>query len=399
MNNFRPFSRKTVLIWFALLTFGLTELAAAYPHITEKYYSTGIYPVIASILSRISNAFPFSLDDIFYISLIVVAITLTGLLIISVCKKTIKFRGLRHCERGTSKAISIGYQQIASSYRPRNDDLCHVFLQTLIRKVRIKKIIYTLINVLAVVYILFYWLWGFNYFRIQLNERLTIPEQTVSKENFNYALDYLIESANKNHTDTFNISYNDINILVEKSYQESSGFLKINYPQGVRNPKPITFSRFFAKAAISGYFGPFFNEIHINHYLLPVEYPWTLAHEKSHQFGITSEAEANFYAWIICNNSENSQIRYSANLNALFYFLYEARKLKDYKNTISKIDEDVKEDIREIINHWAKLRNKHVEKAASKANDTYLKTNKIEKGIDDYNEVVKYVTEYLVMKK
>ncbi len=35
--------------------------------------------------------------------------------VISVCKKTIKFRGLRHCERGTSEAISIEYQQIASS--------------------------------------------------------------------------------------------------------------------------------------------------------------------------------------------------------------------------------------------------------------------------------------------
>ncbi len=348
MSRLKKLSKKLLPVWLAILTFILTELAAAYTGITERVYSTGLYPIIAKALSSVSSIFPFSLDDVFYVGLILFIISLTALVII--------------------------------------------------RKVKPANYFYVLFNSVAIVYISFYWLWGFNYFRVEINERLDIPEQPPSTESFTYALDYLINSANENRTDTFNISYEEINTLVEKSYKEQSEFLKIDYPQGVRNPKAITFSRFFAKAAISGYYGPFFNEIHINSYLLPVEYPWTLAHEKAHQFGVTSEAEANFYAWYVCNSSSNQQVRYAANINALFYFLYDAKKMKGYKSTLSKVNKEVISDMKEIISHWQGLRSAPVEKAASKANDTYLKTNKIEKGIDDYDGVVKYITEYLLMK-
>ena len=338
---------RLIPVWTAIVTFGLTEIAAIHPTTVETVYSRSTYPVISSLLSKVSSIFPFSLDDLFYIFLIAGFFTLT---------------------------VSLFF-----------------------RKTGFKKQILITLNSLSVVYILFYCLWGFNYFRENLNERLHIPEQKASTENFRTALDTLINSTNKYYIDSFSITKDEINISIENSYKELSGFLNINYPQGVRPPKHITFSRLFAKATISGYFGPFFNEIHINKYLLPVEYPWTLTHEKAHQFGVTSEAEANFYAWIVCNNSDNKQIKYAGNLNLLFYFLYEARKLPDYKNIVSKLNEGVKRDITKIIDHWAVLRNKNIEKVAEKANDTYLKTNKVEKGIEDYDGVVKFVTEYLTM--
>ena len=335
-------------VLLAIFTFGLAEMAANSPATTETIYSKGVYPFIAPVLSRISTVFPFSLDDLFYIFLILGFSTLT------------------------------------------------VFF--ILRKTGIKRYLLILLNTLSVVYILFYWLWGFNYFREHLNTRLNIPEQKASTEKFRSALDILINSVNANYVDTFSLKKNDINSLIEESYKDLSHFLDIGYPQGVRRPKNITFSKLFAKATISGYFGPFFNEIHINKYLLPVEYPWTLAHEKSHQFGITSEAEANFYAWLVCNNSSDKQIRYAGNLNLLFYFLYDASKLSDYPDIVNSLDDGVRNDIKKIIAHWSTLRNRHIEKVAEKANDTYLKTNKVEKGIDDYDGVVKFVTEYLSMK-
>ena len=341
--------RRLLPVWFAVLTFIFTELAAAFPAMTEKIYSEKIYIVIASVLSRISSVFPFSLDDIFYLFLIAGFFVLTGLLIF--------------------------------------------------RKIKVKKYFLVLLNSLALVYTLFYWLWGFNYFREHLNERLQIPEQSASTEKFRAALDHLIKSANSYYPDTFKIRRHEIDSLIEDGYRELSSFLDIDYPQGIRRPKNITFSKMFASAGISGYFGPFFNEIHLNKYLLPVELPWTMAHEKSHQFGITSEAEANFYAWFVCNSSSSKQVRYAGNLNVLFYFLYDARKLSDYRFVLAKLDKGVREDMDKIIDHWAGMRNESMERAASKANDTYLKTNKVEKGIDDYDGVVKYVTEYLTLKK
>jgi DNA-binding transcriptional MerR regulator len=181
---------------------------------------------------------------------------------------------------------------------------------------------------------------------------------------------------------------------VEKSYKNLAPALKINYPGGKRKAKEITFSSFFAKAGISGYYGPFFNEVHINNTILPEEYPFVLAHEKAHQFGITSEAEANFYAWLACFGSSSKQLQYSANLQILRFFLYHGYSLKNYREIVSMLDENVKSDFRRIQEHWEQLRNEKVDKIANKVNDTYLKTNKIEKGIEDYTGVVKFVMDF-----
>jgi len=347
MTGIKKSALKFLPIVTVLITFLLTEFAAAFPSFTEKSYSNGLYPVIASVLSPVSSIFPFSLDDLFYIALILSFIIQSTLL--------------------------------------------------LIKKVTLKKYFVFLLNTIAVIYFSFYWLWGFNYYRENINQRLDIPQIKTSEQNFRTALKHIINNVNNFSPDTFDVTKAEINNDIEDSYRELSDFLKINYPQGVRRPKPITFSSLFAKATISGYFGPFFNETHINSYLLPVEYPWTLAHEKSHQFGITSEAEANFYAWIVCNNSNDDKIKYAGNLNLLFYFLYEAKKLPDYKDIVAELHPEVKKDINRIIRHWNKLRNAGIEKVATKANDTYLKTNKVEKGVDDYDGVVRFVTEYLAM--
>lgn len=119
-----------------------------------------------------------------------------------------------------------------------------------------------------------------------------------------------------------------------------------------------------------------------------------MAHEKAHQFGITSEAEANFYAWLICTQSTSKQLQYSANLMVLRYFLFQSYQLDEYKNITAEIDDDVKVDFIKIREHWMNLRNEKVDDIASKVNDTYLKSNNIKKGIEDYNGVVKHVMDF-----
>jgi len=58
------------------------------------------------------------------------------------------------------------------------------------------------------------------------------------------------------------------------------------------------------------------------------------------------------------------------------------------------LDKNAKSDYLRIREHWMKLRNEKVDKVASKVNDSYLKTNKVEKGIEDYKGVVKFVMDY-----
>jgi len=204
----------------------------------------------------------------------------------------------------------------------------------------------------------------------------------------------LIESANAAYVkvDTLNVARTDS--LVEASYEQLAPFLGIDYPAGVRRAKPITFSGFFAKATILGYYGPFFSEVQLNSHLLSIQYPLVLAHEKAHQLGVTGEAEANFYAWMVCSNSQDSLLQYSAHVYLLRYFLNQAYELEAYPELVKQISEPVKADFRRIRDHWLTLRNVQIDEYASKVNDAYLKTNKIEKGIDDYSGVVKYVMDF-----
>ena len=344
------FKTKTNFLWWLILpllavfTFVLTELAARHPAWVEEVYSQGIYPVIATALSAVSNLFPFSLDDLFYSLLMVFFVFL------------IPF--------------------------------------SIFKKIKWKTSGKTVLNILAAVYISFYFLWGFNYYRNDVSQRLKISEQSANSEQFLDVLEHLITQLNDTYTEFDTFEKETADSLVEASYRNLAPMLNIPWPAGKRRAKNITFSRFFAGAGISGYYGPFFNEIHLNKHLLPVEYPFFLAHEKAHQFGVTSEAEASFYAWLACTHSPSKQLKYSANLYVFRHFLYHGRHLEQLSEITEKPDDRVKADFQKIRDHWIELRYEKIDHAASKINDAYLKTNKVEKGIEDYHGVVKYVMDF-----
>ncbi len=341
--------KNTSLQWLvlplvALLFFGLTKLAARFPQKTEQWYSQTVYPFFARNLSVLSSKVSFSLDDLFYVLLIVGFVTAL------------------------------------------------IFL--ILRKISFKRTLLLLFNVVVVSYILFYLFWGLNYYRTGLNERLGLAAQKPDSTKFIDELKKIIDTTSRSVCSFEEFDKNEIDSLVEDSYKKLAPVLKIDYPMGSRKAKKITFSRFFAQAGISGYFGPFFNEVHVNSNNLPIEYPFVLAHEKAHQFGVTGEAEANFYAWLVCTQSPSKQLRYSANLYILRFFIYEGVQLEEFPKVMARLDEKVKADFVRIRENWEKLRNEKIDKAASKVNDIYLKTNKVEKGIDDYNAVVKHVMDY-----
>jgi hypothetical protein len=335
------FSKAIWPFWLALATFGLTELFAHYPKLTETVYSQTLYPGIAYLLSSVSQWILFSLDDVFYLLLAIFLMT--------------------------------------------------IFLLAIFRKIMFGRFLLLLLQTLSICYLLFYWFWGFNYYRSGINERLQISKSKPDTVQFVRVLENLIAQTNESYCTFDSISKPEISRLVESSYKNNASFLKLDYPQGTRVPKPITFSSFFAKAGIAGYYGPFFSEVHLNDSLLMIEYPQVLAHESAHQLGVTSEAEANFYSWLVCTKSDSKYLRYSANISTINYFLSQGRRLHNYRDLIQKINKPVIDDIRKVQKHWAEMRNERIDKAAEKVNDVYLKTNKVKKGIEDYFGVVQFV--------
>ena len=345
-NKFRKifFGWAALPIWLALATFGLTELFARFLRITETVYSQTFYPAIAFLLSFLSKWVSFSVDDAFYALLVVFLVIL--------------------------------------------------IILVLFRKLRFGRFILTIVQTLAICYVLFYWFWGFNYYRSGINQRLQITKSKPDSVQFVRVFSHLIAQTNASYCSFENVKYTNIDSLVEASYRKNALFLKLHYPQGNRRPKPITLSNFFAKASTAGYYGPFFGEVQINDSLLMIEYPQVLAHEFAHQFGVTSEAEANFYSWLVCSRSESKPLKYSANISMINYFLSQGKRLHNFSDLVHQINKPVIDDIRKVQKHWESMRNETIDKAAGKVNDVYLKTNKVEKGIEDYFGVVQFVMDF-----
>jgi hypothetical protein len=307
----------------------------------EQYYSRGIYPFIAFLFSSFSKIFPFSLWDIFW--LLIITFVVIGLVLM------------------VFRRVEAGW------YLSRT------------------------LQLIAVLYTFFYFIWGYNYFRPNVDIRLGWKIQENSESIFRPVLDSIIKQTNFNYISVSTSEFSVIDSLVEASYRSNSTKLGINYPNGTRRPKKMLLSSLFSKLGVSGYFGPFFNEIHVNRNLLPMDYPYVLGHEKAHQFGITSEAEANLFAYIVCVTDNDKRLKYSGYQFILLYFLNDAALLKDYKEYFNKIDKRVLQDLRFRQNYYKTLQNKNLSEMQSAVNDSYLKANNIEKGIKNYNEVVSLV--------
>jgi signal transduction histidine kinase len=342
MNIKKFLNRKNILIilpfLLGVLVFACVKLAIHNPAAVEHYYSRGLYPFIAIFISVLSNIIPFSLWDISWIMLLI--LTIAGCILVIMKRITLKWYLLK-------------------------------FAQTAM-----------------LFYSLFYLLWGFNYFRPNIQSRLGWEATKPNEKVFRSILSLLIENANNTRVKIDQSQYAKINELVEQSYLKNSALLGISYHAGQRRPKTMLLSSYFAKSEVCGYFGPVFNEVHVNYYMMPLDYPFTLAHEKAHQFGFASEAEANMAAFMVCSASPDVMLQYSASLHMLLYFLNDAVHLPDYKDYLSKIDDGVMNDIMQKQEYYDKLTDKRLSRLQEVANDVYLKSNKIEHGVKNYNQVV-----------
>jgi len=338
------FSKRSLIYWFGLLTIILSRIFAKYPYLTNSLYSNGLYPVISTTLSTYTSWFPFSLSDLFYTTLIV-------------------------------------YFLVA------------LFLVITLKKKR-KIIISITAKLIIVIYISFYWLWGFNYFRSNIYSRITLSEKVHTNDLFTYTLDQLIIATNQQR-EKFDFSNNqNIDSIIEATYKNEAEFLGIHYPMGKRRIKSFLYAKYMSAASIGGYIGPFFNEVHTNPLLLSLQMPAVIAHEKAHQFGIASESEANFYAWYICIKSGNNDLSYSANLYMLRHFLGYAKQNCPDTDFNSKISEKVYEDMIQIREHWKALHINSVDVISSFIYDKYLRFNHVDQGINDYGGAVQLIIDY-----
>ncbi len=331
----------------------LVKWAGSYPEFIEKYYSLGLYPKISGFFRTLFGWIPFSVGDIIYFSLLIVAI----------------------------RYVIIRRNHIKK--RPQ------VFLRNIIL-------------VLAVAYFTFHLLWGFNYYRQPLSELLEVNE---SKDRIALLAftEKLIAVTNKVHYEISKDSTKGIQIpysqneIFEKTLQGYSD-LQVKYPAlEYRRPsiKTSLLSTPLTYMGYGGYLNPFTNEAQVNGKLPNFRFPVVAGHEIGHQLGYSAENETNFIGYLVTLNSNDPYFQYAALAYGLGYCLGEIKRKDETKfdELFLKVNDGIKENYAEMNAFWLAYENP-MEPVFKSMFNSFLKANNQAQGINSYNLVVSLLVAY-----
>ena len=261
---------------------------------------------------------------------------------------------------------------------------------------------FRLIRLVLTVLSLFYLLWGFNYYRLPLNEQLgwsTVEvDSTELIREFEKVTKEVQELRLKLKADTSALRFRPNVTSIENKSRIGQGdvrsTVKLPHPDRVRvralRPKGalLVFST-------AGIYIPFVMEGHFDTGLNELQWPFTLAHEMAHGYGITNEGACNFIGLLTCLHSEDTFIKYSGLLGYWRYLFYEVNLCDSIlaQNTFNSIDAGVRADI-EMIRMDAARYPDILPYMRDKVYDYYLKMHGVDSGIESYNEMIQWMIEW-----
>ncbi|HFS66898.1 MAG TPA: DUF3810 domain-containing protein [Flavobacteriia bacterium] len=325
-----------------------------HPVFVETYYSNGIYPYIASFLRFLFGWIPFSVGDIFYF--------LVGIWLVY---KVIRFV--------KSRAKNWKYS------------------------------FFHFTAIISIIYFLFHLLWGFNYYRLPIQENLNLPLKKYTIEDLTLVTEKLLINVQETH---FKLTNNDtipvvINLPLTELFTASDvaysklakKYPQLNYPYG--KVKKSLYSLPLSYMGFSGYLNPFTNEAQVNYLVPKYDIPIIATHEIAHQVGYAKESDANFIGYLACIHSKDILLEYSANLMALNYCLnaiyYSDKEI--YKEMVNRIPKGVQLNYQENRKFWHLYKNP-LEPYFKNFYDLFLKSNNQHFGIKSYSKIVRLLIAY-----
>lgn len=253
------------------------------------------------------------------------------------------------------------------------------------------------------IFVWFYWGWGANYYRDSFYSRAGAVAAAYEEDSFRSFLKEYTEGLNSSFRDYgeepddtscfwMNITErSEIETGIKEIYSSVPDRFGLISPESFQHPKYTCFNTLYSKVGVLGYMGPFFAESHVNRELSRSEYPFTYAHELSHLLGISSEAEANFWAYTVCTASADPHVRFSGYSGILPYVISNARRLMDRESFDSWLD-TVEPGILHLYSQrrdfWSRRYSVFLGEIQSRIYELYLKGNNIPSGQKNYSQVI-----------
>ena len=264
-------TKKKFLTILLIVQIIIIKIISFYPAAVERWYSNGLFILIARFSRIIFGWIPFSAGDIIYF--------IAGFLILRWLVK--KFMKNESIEKRNWKNISL-----------------------------------EILSFLSVFYFLFHLLWAINYHRVPLFEKMNIQREYSDADLLAFTT-RLIKKTNEIHNQ---ITDDSLKVRLPYSQQQVfdlnlNGYAKLSkqYPffsyEQLSIKKslislPLTYMGF------SGYLNPFTNEAQVNDMMPMYNFPTTATHEMAHQIGYASESEANFIGFLASIKNDDVYLKY-----------------------------------------------------------------------------------------
>lgn len=346
--------KRTKIILTILLPVQIAglQILKQFPEFVEKYYSLGIYSVLSKIPRYLFGWIPFSVGDIFYFLVTILAI-----------------------------------RWIIKNFKRIKSDPIAFFLE--------------ISATVSVVYFVFYMLWGFNYYRLPLHLSLGINNE-YTYEQLVAATERFIEKSNQLHAQL------DGDTLIvplpysQKEFMDRSGngyeYLKKEFPKLSYAPKSLKKSISglgITYLGYGGYLNPFSGEAQVNGLIESYYFPVVACHEEAHQIGYAAENEANFIAILATLKNEDVYFQYAGSIFTLRYLLNEVaiNNREKFDDLLKTINPGILASYRELSEFWSRYDNP-VEELSKIFWDNFLKANNQKQGIRSYNYAVALVINY-----
>ena len=153
--------------------------------------------------------------------------------------------------------------------------------------------------------------------------------------------------------------------------------------------KELGWADMYSSMGITGFFCGITGEAAVNPQIPHVTLPFTMCHEMSHRKSIAIERDANFAAFLACQANDSANYRYSGYFMAYRYCLNQLKSLDidSAKKIMAQEAPELSRDMATYSEFFASRKDDKATELADTVNDTYLKANGDEKGVESYNDV------------
>ena len=324
----------TIAVILVAVAAGIAPLPAAS---VEKYYSLRIYPALQHVVTPVANLVPIAILDVAVLLLLALFVA-------------------RFVRAGRGRK---GFRAVAI----------------------------LLLKTTAVVYVVFLVMWGLNYRRVPIEQKLDFDRTRITEPRAFELAAESVRRLNALHRPAHAVATTHGGVdraALESSFADGLRALGSGRSPSTGRPKQSLLGYYFRYAAIDGMTDPIFLEIILNPDLHTFEQPEVLAHEWAHLAGYADESEANFVAWLTTLRGD-ALAQYSGWLSA--YSRATAVLSKARRGELPPLDDGPRRDLSAIVARY-RASSPLVREAARDVYDSYLKANRIEEGIANYDLVL-----------